>query len=245
MKKKILRIHLTIIFIFLLIFVKAQTINSLTYRFGVKKLFIEWNTDGSGKITTDSKPETVNQFQIDLSSTVLYFQSRGGAAILQYKSIRQNDSTGVVHDLQKNTVSLFYNQYSCDLESIHHWRLTDQGEISYMILLNILKELESNPGATEITIPEIFSGDYKKLNKICQEDVLAFGGSRSMAESRASEKVNNFLRNHPDCKKTGGIDVSCLWENHVCMATQFFECNGSSCDSAPSNWCWDCGPKFL
>jgi hypothetical protein len=55
--------------------------------------------------------------------------------------------------------------------------------------------------------------------------VYTTGGSRSVAESRMPNEINEYSSSLGGCSAIGGIDSSCLWENHGCIATQAFCCN--------------------
>lgn len=52
--------------------------------------------------------------------------------------------------------------------------------------------------------------------------VVASGGSRSVAETNLKDKDDDDV---VGCREIGGSDSSCIWENHICVATQAYCCD--------------------
>lgn len=55
--------------------------------------------------------------------------------------------------------------------------------------------------------------------------VYATGNSRSVAESDLQTEQLSYSDDLEGCTPYGGVDSSCLWENHGCVATQSYCCN--------------------
>jgi hypothetical protein len=55
--------------------------------------------------------------------------------------------------------------------------------------------------------------------------VINSGWSSSTASSHTTSETKKFLANNPNCSLFGGTDTSCLWENHLCVSTQYFSCD--------------------
>jgi hypothetical protein len=90
-----------------------------------------------------------------------------------------------------------------------------------------------------IFLNELFSSDDNKttlkLNKAIEPCsfwdtyyIINNGGSRSVAQSAADAEVrltNLYIElSGSSCSMLGGTDVSCLWENHACIATTAYCC---------------------
>ncbi|MCO6175206.1 hypothetical protein NHF50_09115 [Flavobacterium sp. NRK F10] len=60
--------------------------------------------------------------------------------------------------------------------------------------------------------------------------IYATGGSRSVAEANLPAEIAHYTSGFntldlSGCSAFGGVDTSCLWENHACVASQAFCCN--------------------
>ncbi len=109
-------------------------------------------------------------------------------------------------------------------------KLTASGEAQLIFMLNVLAETQATNGS-QIDFTQIF--DFSSLSQSCQKTRVAFGGGRSGAEARALEYQRSFLLAHSDCTTVGGVDTSCLFDNHACFSTVFFNCSGSTCNYRP------------
>lgn len=54
--------------------------------------------------------------------------------------------------------------------------------------------------------------------------VINGGFSQSTSINNTQNEVNQFLIDNPNCTKVGELDTSCVWGNHLCMSTQYFNC---------------------
>jgi hypothetical protein len=55
-------------------------------------------------------------------------------------------------------------------------------------------------------------------------------GSRSVAEANLTQEIDEYTNGFntldlSDCIAFGGVDTSCLWDNHACVSSQAFCCN--------------------
>lgn len=50
------------------------------------------------------------------------------------------------------------------------------------------------------------------------------GASSSTSQANTQSEVNAFLHNNPNCHLYGTLDTSCLFDNHVCVSSQHYQC---------------------
>lgn len=48
--------------------------------------------------------------------------------------------------------------------------------------------------------------------------------SKSVLEVELAAEVAQFLKDNPECKTVGGIDISCAADEHFCVRTQYYHC---------------------
>jgi len=51
------------------------------------------------------------------------------------------------------------------------------------------------------------------------------GASSSTSQANTQSEVNSFLHNNPNCHLYGTLDTSCLFDNHVCVSSQHYQCD--------------------
>jgi hypothetical protein len=82
-----------------------------------------------------------------------------------------------------------------------------------------------------VTNPENDMSQYvTSEKKTCDWIAMTVYSTRSRAEYKLEALVETFLAEHSDCKKVGSGDSGCLWEDYGFVASQGFECNGSTCN---------------
>lgn len=50
------------------------------------------------------------------------------------------------------------------------------------------------------------------------------GASSSTSQANTQAEANAFLHNNPNCHVYGTLDTSCLFDNHVCVSSQHYQC---------------------
>lgn len=119
---------------------------------------------------------------------------------------------------------IFFNDKLTEYKSGDFNKLNPKQQLEFTNLIVIRDEI-INPDL-ELFSPIVVSAAEKTCNWIS----VQVESDREFAKYELEKATVSFLKDHPDCKKAGGISSGCLWEDFGCIATQRFECNGKTCD---------------
>lgn len=74
----------------------------------------------------------------------------------------------------------------------------------------------------EIYNQDLMRGVVQKLRG--HYEGVAVYRSRNYGTIRSQAWIDGFLRENGNCRQVAAMDVSCLWDNHVCLFTVEFDC---------------------
>lgn len=93
-------------------------------------------------------------------------------------------------------------------------------------------EIENEFGWGVYILKEVFDDNLVRmpeLNQVSGEwGLIGIHFSRSYTYAHLKALADRFLLNNPNCHMVGGIDISCLTDNHWCFGTVVFDCGNSS-----------------
>lgn len=93
-------------------------------------------------------------------------------------------------------------------------------------------DIENEFGWGVYILKEVFDNNLVRmpaLNQLSGEwGLIGIHFSRSYTYARLKALADRFLLNNPNCHMVGGIDISCLTDNHWCFGTVAFDCGNAS-----------------
>jgi hypothetical protein len=197
---------------------------SVAANLGITTIVIEPSGDNSRTVRLKANQVYVNEQKLDLDGSV-YEMSKNEKSI----ELLQRFSDGETQSLQfdgetvvfsnSGTVTIINDETIASL-SPAEWN-------SVIVLANVLKEADVHFDDTDVNFESPLKASIKYRQ--CDHVEISGGASRSVTEKRCEDNTVKFLKTHTDCVKYGSCDVTCVWGDHLCFATAFFLCNGSTC----------------
>jgi len=197
---------------------------SISQHLGITSIKLEPSGSESRKIHLKANRISINEQLLDLEGIDYEFTKTD-------KSIEllQRFSDGQTQSLEFNGDEFLFStsEKKILLSEENIESLSPSELVTVIVFANVLKEADVHFDDTEVIFEPSLKASIKYRQ--CDHVEVSMGASRSVTEKKCIDNVIKFLKTHTDCVKYGSCDTSCLWGDHLCVATAFFLCNGGTC----------------
>lgn len=195
------------------VFETTTQISQNLLNMGVKKIIVENNNNSSiyrfetfKEFRMNSEQINWSNYTVELTNGFISQRSKSNLKI----GIRDNQpiykTSNSLEDVNKE-LSFKNNDYNILLIFLNELTMSTELKINSESLLN-------NYSIQKSYACSIWDEVY----------VYSFGGSRSSALENLGPEIDEYSDELANCTVIGGIETSCVWGNHMCVATQSFCC---------------------
>lgn len=200
--------------------VKSTTyVSNLFLNMGVTGINVSSKTNSKIYEFKTEKEFWMNNQSIDLSKYKV---------ILEHGKIHLESNPNFNLSLLDNQPYIISSNYSGFVESVDYF-----SNIDFNILMIFMNELITED-YLKIDAEALVNNNSSLLEKSCSfwntYYVFSAAFSRSVSIANLQGEINNFtsgfnILDISDCTQFGGVDTSCVTQNHGCISTQAFCCN--------------------
>lgn len=197
---------------------------SICNQLGITSLKIESTGPSTRAIYLTANKISVNEKLVDLNENRYDF-SKSEKSIGLIQNLSDGETQGLEFDGETFVFTKRGEAVVINDENLN--QLSPGDLVSVVVLANLLKEADVHFDDEVVNFESPMKASIKYRQ--CDHVEISAGASRSVTERKCEDNTVRFLKSHPDCVKYGSCDTSCVWGDHLCFATAFFLCNGSTC----------------
>lgn len=203
----------------------TNEISKLFFNMGVAEIVVNQTNGVISYVSNTHKGFILNWEHVDLSDYVVYVKD----GVLRMKGVDEHLVTITVD----GDVYIKTPGYDGLLSNVSNFEVLDiKANVLLLYLSEITMSQEFKKTIDTYMIESKASGPCKFWDMYY---VYATGTSRSVAHQNLIYEVQRYLNNNTlyECRPYGSPDVSCVLENHMCIATLGVCCDGSGTEPWP------------
>ena len=179
---------------------------------GVTELNVIDARNGQVTFRISARPAFLNGVDINLNNEIFSLLDSKDEAVLSFKS-------NILVKKDKNTNEIFIKA-GLDFDYTNLVKVDENsyvGDVKQNVFLALLLLHEFTDHDKSLSeSPQVITGK----TWICVN--VNYGNSTATLDTQNESAA--FIASHPGCVLYGGIDTSCAWGNHFCVATQIIHC---------------------